>query len=119
MDKVKLKFIRGQSSLNTSMISTLTFNIKFILKNRLGVSSKKRHPIEELVILHTKGHFKAWDIKYQVSLHEKKFEFDGSECGLDIYEVIFYDQKKSYHQVSMRGLTKSSIEMYGLPIFYD
>ena len=25
------------------------------------------------------------------AVYEKKFEFDGSECGLDIYEVIFYE----------------------------
>ena len=118
MGKIKLKFVKGHSSLTVSMTAKLTMNIRFLLKNRFK-KLENQQLLEKLIILHTKTYFVITSINYQCNFHQQSYLLDQSVCGLHTFEVIFLDELNRFHHISLTGLSKEEVESCGFPIFYN
>ena len=108
----KLRFLRGNSSLDVRTIGKLTR----ITKETIMWYS---HPdiVESLIVQRADSFFKIVEIRYYTTAAGERLRLGGSDTGKDIFNVVFInDADRRLHWLFVRGLKP---EEYNKTIFYN
>ena len=100
----KLRFLRGWTSMNEYYTSLITFWTKNTLQRCLAKKESKKIYCNALK-LNLNSFFKVIRFKYGTSKSIGGSFYDrDTDRIFKIFDVIFKDQKGTYHHISIRGL---------------